>query len=176
MMGKILYIKNIHEVEQGSLLQINNSNSISSKKFFDVKSIFKKKDQYINIQDALKETITKHMLADVKLSSHLSGGLDSSIVASIASKANPSYKLNCYTGYFSEKGYSELEYANELKKLNSNIINNNIQITSKQYIENFENFFNYLDYPLAGIGSLNQYILNKEISKKFKSGIIWPWR
>lgn len=166
--GENTLYENIREVKQGSLLEVNKANIITFKSFFNLKSIFKKKKQENNCEKLFNETITKHLVSDVKISSHLSGGLDSSIISSIASRVDPTNKLNCYTGFFREKGFSELEYSNELKKINTNIINNNICISSKDYIDNFENFFKHMDYPLAGIGSLNQYILNKEISKKFK--------
>ena len=60
----------------------------------------------------LKKNIKEQLLGDVKIGASISGGLDSSIVASIANK---NYKnLELFTGDFSEKNFSEFKYSKYL--------------------------------------------------------------
>jgi asparagine synthase (glutamine-hydrolysing) len=63
------------------------------------------------IADALRDSVAKHMRADVPVGAFLSGGLDSTAIASLAREHNP--QLITFTAAFERAGYSEADVAAE---------------------------------------------------------------
>ena len=81
-----------------------NSKIIEKKKFWKIR---KEKSKSNLLYPLLKKNIKEQLLGDVKIGASISGGLDSSIVASIANK---NYKnLELFTGDFTEKNFSEFK-------------------------------------------------------------------
>ena len=76
-----------------------NSNTNFSEKYYDEK-----------LENLLEDSVKKQLISDVPLGVFLSGGLDSSILASIAAKNIPD-KLKTYSVGFSEKKYDETSKA-----------------------------------------------------------------
>lgn len=72
------------------------------------------------VRDVLSSAVDNHLLADAPIGVFLSGGLDSSIIASLASRSHQD-KLNTLSIYFEEKEYSEKKYQDVLiQKLQCN--------------------------------------------------------
>jgi len=65
------------------------------------------------LDDLLHKTIKRQMIADVDVGMFLSGGIDSSIVCSVA-QAESSKKIRTYTIGFGEKEYDESVYAKNI--------------------------------------------------------------
>ncbi len=66
---------------------------------------------YDEITEALRDSVAKHMRADVTVGSFLSGGIDSTVVAALAKQHNPD--LITFTTGFERQGYSEIDVAAE---------------------------------------------------------------
>ncbi|CAL9594032.1 Putative asparagine synthetase [glutamine-hydrolyzing] [Actinosynnema sp. ALI-1.44] len=66
---------------------------------------------YDEITEALRDSVAKHMRADVTVGSFLSGGIDSTVVAALAKEHNPD--LITFTTGFERAGYSEIDVAAE---------------------------------------------------------------
>jgi asparagine synthase (glutamine-hydrolysing) len=66
---------------------------------------------YDEITEALRDSVAKHMRADVTVGSFLSGGIDSTVVAALAKEHNPD--LITFTTGFERQGYSEIDVAAE---------------------------------------------------------------
>ncbi len=63
------------------------------------------------ITDVLRDSVAKHMRADVTVGAFLSGGIDSTAIAALAKEHNPD--LITFTTGFERKGYSEVDVAAE---------------------------------------------------------------
>ena len=63
------------------------------------------------ILEVLNDSVAKHMRADVTVGSFLSGGIDSTAIAALAKRHNPS--LLTFTTGFKREGYSEVDVAAE---------------------------------------------------------------
>ncbi|MEV1292624.1 asparagine synthase (glutamine-hydrolyzing) [Pseudonocardia sp. NPDC049635] len=63
------------------------------------------------IADVLRDSVAKHMRADVTVGAFLSGGIDSTAIAALAKEHNPN--LITFTTGFEREGYSEVDVAAE---------------------------------------------------------------
>jgi asparagine synthase (glutamine-hydrolysing) len=66
---------------------------------------------YDQIADVMRDSVAKHMRADVTVGSFLSGGIDSTAIAALAREHNPN--LVTFTTGFEREGYSEVDVAAE---------------------------------------------------------------
>jgi asparagine synthase (glutamine-hydrolysing) len=63
------------------------------------------------VADVLRDSVAKHMRADVTVGAFLSGGIDSTAIAALAKQHNPD--LITFTTGFEREGYSEVDVAAE---------------------------------------------------------------
>ena len=66
---------------------------------------------YAKVADVLRDSVAKHMRADVTVGAFLSGGIDSTAIAALAKEHNPD--LITFTTGFEREGYSEVDVAAE---------------------------------------------------------------
>ncbi len=114
----------------------------------------------------IEDSVKFHLRSDVPVGAYISGGLDSSIVASLASRECKDNFIG-FNGKFSGPEYDESHYARslaqwrgfELKEMN---------ITVQDFIENIRKVIYHLDFPVAGPGSFPQYMVSGLASKHRK--------
>ena len=112
----------------------------------------------------LEDSMRLQMRADVPVGGYLSGGIDSSLVCSLAS-SELGESLPMFHGRFAEGlQYDESEYA----KSQSAFTNGSyyeIVPTAEQFVEQLPRLIRALDEPLAGPGLFPQYAVSKLASK-----------
>jgi len=166
--GKTLF-KNIYELLPGHFLKVVDGN-IKVKRYWEVyyELDFDHTAKYFEekIAELLSESVELHLRSDVPVGAYLSGGLDSSIISSLAAGKNKDFLG--FNGKFSlSQDYDESRYARilaescgfELKELD---------ITAIDFIENIRKIIYHLDYPVAGPGSFPQYMVSKMASQHRK--------
>jgi asparagine synthase (glutamine-hydrolysing) len=167
--GKTLF-QGIKELLPGHFLTVING-KIEVKKYWEIhyNKDFDHTAKYFEekIAQLLTESVDLHLRSDVPVGSYVSGGLDSSIVASLASEKY-SDKFMAFTGKFSvAKEYDESQYARALADwCGFNL--QELDITANDFIENIRNVIYHLDYPVAGPGSFPQYMVSKMASQHRK--------
>ena len=112
--------KGIKKLEPGTILRVSLNNHQSQDKYWDACEIAKKgfespfnatlTEVTNNLEEALKKTISKQMMADVPLGAFLSGGIDSSAVVALM-QAQSSRAIKTFTIGFKEEGYNEAEFS-----------------------------------------------------------------
>ena len=160
----------INSLDPGHYLKINNkTGQINKIKYFDLHFLSSSNlnDDIDDLESKIIKSVEMQCFADVEIGSHLSGGIDSSLITAIASKFKKD--LKAFHGYFPEdsKSYSEIEYAREVAK-HLNIELFEIGITFEDFIKNFKKIIHYLDYPIVGPGVFPQYMVNEFASKHVK--------
>lgn len=117
------------------------------------------------IRDVLFDSVKVHMRSDVPVGSFLSGGIDSSIIASIAKEFNPTIKT--FSVGFERNGFSEIDVAKETaEKLN--IDNISYIIKPEEYMKELPKIIWHFDDPLADPAAVPLYFVAREARKHVK--------
>jgi asparagine synthase (glutamine-hydrolysing) len=115
----------------------------------------------------LEDAVSLHLRSDVPVGSYVSGGLDSSLVASMAAP-RVGNEFKGFIGRFDEgPEYDEYQYAAELSKVLGFPLYD-VVITHDDFSREMENVIYHMDYPAAGPGSFPQYMVSKLAASHMK--------
>lgn len=161
--------KGIHQLEPGHILTLKDGD-LNIQRYWDIEyeTDYNHTSHYFEhrLKELLDESMDLHMRSDVEIASYVSGGIDSSLIASLARHRGPSQKA--FHGRFTEyPGYDESVYAKSVTdKLQDKLF---IQdMTAHDFQNNIEKVIYHLDYPVAGPGSFPQYMISKQASQHVK--------
>ncbi|MBN1689476.1 MAG: asparagine synthase (glutamine-hydrolyzing) [Dehalococcoidia bacterium] len=120
------------------------------------------------MKELLEISVQLHMRSDVPVGAYVSGGVDSSLVAILGRSAQPSGEFKIFNGRFTvSRDYDESAYASEVAQSHGMTLYQ-IDIGSRDFIENIRNVIYHLDYPVAGPGSFPQYMVSKVAGDNLK--------
>ncbi len=119
--------------------------------------------QKAKLETLLEESVQKRLVADVPVGSFLSGGVDSSVIATLAKR----HKDDLHTfsiGFKDEKFFDETEYARAVaNKIGSE--HTVFSLTNNDLYGHVGNILDYIDEPFADSSAIAVYILSKETRK-----------
>jgi asparagine synthase (glutamine-hydrolysing) len=108
----------IRRIESGTCFTVAPGDQPVIKRYFNpvftprpVNGVTETERLYEEIAEVMRDSVAKHMRADVTVGSFLSGGIDSTAIAALAKQHNPN--LITFTTGFERKGYSEVDVAAE---------------------------------------------------------------
>jgi len=160
--GKTLF-KGVRELPAGHLLEVVNG-SIQVRRYWDVffNPDLRHTSRYFEaeLRERMADSVRVHLRADVPVGAYLSGGLDSSIVATVAAGiGEPGMKA--FNGRFPIGAtYDESPYARELAGdlgLDLSVVD----VSVDDFVENIQKVIYHLDYPVAGPGSFPQFMVSR---------------
>ncbi len=158
------FFKGIYKLMPGHTLTFENR-TLSVKRYF--RPTFQPErgltlEDWVNrIDDATKDSVEHHMIADVEVASLLSSGVDSSYLVARYGGAKT------FTVGFENDGYAEIDYAKKLaEKLN--LENYDKTITPEEYWQVLPTVQYYMDEPLADASSIALYFVDREAAKHVK--------
>lgn len=163
--------QDVKEVEPGTWWKIENRKSrIENRQtFWSIPKPSSPKTT-LSYESAQKElirqmrlSVQRRMVSDVPLGSFLSGGIDSSVIATLA--AEQTDKLKTFSiGYADEPLFDETSYAEAVaKRIGSE--HTVFKLTNEDLFANLHQVLDYLDRPFADSSCLPVYILCKETRK-----------
>ena len=167
--GKTLF-KDIFELLPAHRLEINQFD-MKIEKYWEVHyhTDFHHTEEYFEdrLSRLLEDSIQFHLRSDVPVGAYVSGGLDSSAVASIASNIQGGDFMG-FTGKFGfSQDYDESRYAQLLCE-NKGFPLHQIDITEYDFVNHIRDVIYHLDYPVAGPGSFPQFMVSKLAAKHRK--------
>lgn len=108
----------------------------------------------------LEDSMRLQLRADVPIGGYLSGGIDSSLICSLASRESGA-SLPTFHGRFTESPeYDESQYAKELTAF-TGASYYEVVPTAEEFVEQLPLLIHYLDEPIAGPGLFPQYAVSK---------------
>ncbi|MBO1909991.1 asparagine synthase (glutamine-hydrolyzing), partial [Microvirga sp. 3-52] len=119
--------------------------------------------QSINeIRDVLSNSVDVHMRGDLPCGAFLSGGIDSTIIVSLAKRVNP--QIQTFTVGFERDGYSEVDVAQQTAdKLQ--LDNISYIISPEEFIEELPKIVWHLGDPMADPSAVPLYFAAREAKK-----------
>jgi asparagine synthase (glutamine-hydrolysing) len=167
--GKTLF-KGIHELLPGHFLRVRGGVAQATRYwevYYDLDWDHTSRYFEERIETLLGESVELHLRSDVPVSAYLSGGLDSSVVASLASTSSTE-TMKAFTGRFPEDPrYDESEYARALAD-ERGVELRLVDIGVGDFLDSIEDVVYHLDYPAAGPGSFPQYMVSRAASRDAK--------
>ncbi len=166
--GKTLFA-GVRELQPGHYLRIGRGPA-TPQRYWEVyyENDYEHSEGYFEqrISELLEESVGLHLRSDVPVAAYLSGGTDSSAVASLAGRAQGG--LAAFTGKFSEDSrYDESPWA-RLVAAQRGLDLHEVDIGVSDFIEQIENVAYHLDYPVAGPGSFPQYMVSRAAAERVK--------
>ena len=166
--GKTLF-KGVQELLPGHFLRVRNG-TVETQRYWEVyfEPDFDHTADYYErrTQELLADSISFHLRADVPIGSYLSGGLDSSIVASLASTTHGPGMMG-FTGKFAMPGFDESRYARSVAD-DRGFELHEIEIGPNDFVDRMGDVVYHLDYPVAGPGSFPQFMVSELAAQKRK--------
>ena len=116
------------------------------------------------VKELLEKSVKNRMVADVPVGAFLSGGVDSSIIASISSRLTKN--LHTFSvGFKDEPYFDETKYAQLIaKKIKSE--HTVFSLSNNDLYEHFEQVLDYIDEPFADSSAINVFLLSKYTKDK----------
>lgn len=149
-----------------------NTNDYQIKKYFDIeKTNYSgyKDDQVLSLfKDTLYDAVSLRLRSDVKVGTCLSGGLDSSSIAAIASSLNSQRNVNPFFAIHAmstEKSTDESEFAIQVQEhcsLDLAIVKPSLD----DFIRNIDEVIYTQEEPFGGLSIYMQYFVMQESRKK----------
>lgn len=120
------------------------------------------------LQELMYDSVKVHLRADVEVGAYVSGGVDSSLIASLAREARPDGSFQTFNGRFLDShSFDESQYARDLAD-EKNMYLHIADISENDFVDNISKVIWHLDQPVAGPGSFPQYMVSKLVGENVK--------
>lgn len=166
--GKTLF-EGVRELPPAHFLKVKNG-SVSIRRYWEVYYTldFDHTEKYFqeHLASLLSESVALHMRSDVPVGAYVSGGLDSSTIASLSARLVPENQMMGFTGCFREFGeaFDESAYAEALAQ-HCGFDLKVRDIHCADFLECIRNVVYHMDFPVAGPGVLPQYLVSQAASR-----------
>lgn len=159
--------ENIFKVRSGSYIIVDSEFNFEEHQYWYPKFRNKFFDDEVSIEavnDSLVKAVKKRLVSDVPIGMFLSGGLDSSVIASIIAKYN-NKKFETFTFGFEDKSYDESEMAQKVSNY-LGLRNNLIKLKTIDGEESLDLIVNNLEEPLNDPAFIPQFLMSYEAKKQ----------
>lgn len=175
------FFKNVFKLPPAHFMKIDVKTGMSEvKKYWQFEfrqdKTLDKKNTAEKILEVMKDSVAHHMIADVPVGSFLSGGIDSSIIATLmqrrrseeqksASRPEASGKIKTFT-----VGFETLSEGREAKETSEPLGTDHTELTvsAEEYFKNLPKAVWHFDEPVADSSAIGLYFLAREAAKHVK--------
>ena len=155
----------VHKLPPGSWLEVAPDGRQRLERWFDPRAeLAGPSDRQVDVEElrrVLEDSVAAHLVADVPISTFLSGGLDSSLITVLAARRNPD--LDCYTISFRpedrrlEAMPDDLSYARKLANQHG-IRLHEVEI-APDVADLLPRMVHTLDEPIGDAAAINAYLI-----------------
>lgn len=170
-LGSRTMFAGVSRLEPGTFMTASASGDVRVEKFFAPTyspTSMTEDEAAERLRSILRESVKMHVRSDVPIGAYVSGGVDSSFVASMANKEKHG-ELVAFTGKFTgfDGKFDESSYARDVaKSLDIPIYERDI--SAADFAESFKKIVYHMDYPEAGPGVFAQFCIAETASKHRK--------
>ena len=157
------FFKNVYKLRQGCYFTYKNS-EFKTMRYFDISYNTENKvfGEYVSsLSETLKSSVEYHQISDVEVGTFLSGGVDSSFIASTAKPAKT------FSVGFAEDGFDESMYAKELSDI-LKIENYKKIVSSDEFFDALPSVQYHSDEPHANLSAVPLYYLSQKAAEYVK--------
>ncbi len=166
--------KNVYKVQKGTFIKFKLDRNIKILKkditfWFNDGEIKNKNEHTIKenidkVEELITTSVKQQLVADVPVGVLLSGGVDSSLISTIASKVS-NKKINTFTIGFHDKKYDESSNAQKVARhLNTN--HENYFLNEKDALDMIDDIPSAFSEPFADSSQIPQLLISKQVRKK----------
>jgi asparagine synthase (glutamine-hydrolysing) len=152
----------INKLMPGHTLQLSEHGAPKIERYWDLNveehEIPRGRDYYVqHYRQLLEEAVRSHLMSDVPLGMFLSGGLDSSAVAALATKIRGD-RIKTFAVGYGEEAFSELRYAREVAgHIGSD--HHEVRLTREEFFESLPRLIWHEDEPIVWPSSVSLYFV-----------------
>lgn len=159
--GKTLF-RGVQELPPGHVMTIRAGGTPVIRRYWEVyyELDFDHRPRYFEerLRELVEDSVRLHLRADVPLGAYVSGGIDSGVIAALASRERDD--LVGFTGRFSMgPKFDESRYA-RLLAADGGFPLRELEITARDFVEQLPRVIRHLDFPVAGPGSFSQFMVS----------------
>jgi asparagine synthase (glutamine-hydrolysing) len=115
---------------------------------------------HVRLRELLEESVSIHGRSDVPVASYISGGIDSSLIFSLARRNLSSSNIGFHGRFPGYSGYDESRYAEAIIRHSGGTLHT-LDILAEDFRQNIERVIYHLDFPTAGPGSFPQFMVSQ---------------
>jgi asparagine synthase (glutamine-hydrolysing) len=164
------FFKDVYKLSPGHFLKINTeTREYSITKYwsfeFNKNENLNEEKARVNTFETMKDSVKHHMIADVPVGAFLSGGVDSSIIATLMQEVRGNSKIKTFT-----VGFNDLTEGVEAKETSSFLNTEHMEITvgSNEYFNILPKAVYHFDEPVADPSAIGLYFVAREAKKHVK--------
>ena len=158
VIGPNSLVRGVQILPGGSTLTVSSDGSVSLDRYWSIPRATSDGDPRL-VRQRLEESIEQHMVSDVPLGIFLSGGKDSSAVATLASRIS-SKPVRTFTITFNEAQYNEAAYAKRVADfLKSD--HTEVLLTEDIFRNNLDNALASIDQPT--FDGINSFFVSRAV-------------
>ncbi len=148
----------------GSLMTVKADTSVETEHYWPKKSypLSSGEDAPRRVRKLLETAVEEHLMADVPVASFLSGGIDSSVVTALASRALGPGRLQTFSVGFSEGEFDETQIAGIVAK-QYQTDHHRIELGEEEIVRLVQEAVSRMDAPSQD--AINTYIVSKKIAE-----------
>lgn len=162
-------LKGVEKLNPGTFISIENG-APSKREYFRIEKKATTDLSYdeskSKLKDLMRNSVSNRLVSDVELGCFLSGGIDSSIISTLAREGKTD--LNTYSiGFENANYFDETEYANAVaKKIGSH--HTVYKLKDSDFTDNFESILNSFDEPFGDSSAIAVNLLCQKTSQELK--------
>lgn len=168
--GEATLFKGVKQLLPGCALSVENG-TVRVWRYWDVnyEVDWNHREEWFQerLRELLDDSVRVHLRSDVPVGAYVSGGIDSSLMAILASRHDSENREAFHGRFLQYPGYDESAYAETAVDAGGGNLNV-IDVTHEDFANHVRDVIYHLDFPVAGPGSFPQYMVSKLAAEKVK--------